>query len=143
MRYPILISIFLITFFSSCKKDKFSSTPSLKFESVNTKELRQQETIRFTLSFTDAEGDLSDTLFITEEVPGCVSSGFVGAPYALPAFPAGKNQKGDILVTFTYNDVSPKCFPRNDTAVFKFVLKDKAQNVSDTAISPQIVIVNQ
>jgi hypothetical protein len=61
----------------------------------------------------------------------------------LPPFPSGKNQTGDILVTFSYNDVSPKCFPRNDTAIFKFVLKDMAQNISDTVSSPPIIIVNQ
>ena len=64
------------------------------------------------------------------------------AKYPVPPFPTGKNQKGDVVVTFDYNGVSPKCFPRNDTAVFKFVLKDKAQNVSDTVTSPAIIIIN-
>ena len=141
MRYPVLFSIILITFFSSCKKDKFATKPSLKFNSVNTPVLSQGGTLIFNLSFTDAEGDLTDTLFITKFEPNCVASRF-NAKYALPPFPTGKNQKGDVIVTFDYNGVSPKCFPRNDTAVFKFVLKDKAQNISDTAVSGNIVIIN-
>ncbi len=141
MRYPVLFSIILITFFSSCKKDKFATKPSLKFNSVNTTVLSQGGNLIFNLSFTDAEGDLTDTLFITKFEPNCVASRF-NAKYAVPPFPTGKNQKGDVIVTFDYNGVSPKCFPRNDTAVFKFVLKDKAQNISDTAVSGNIVIIN-
>ncbi len=143
MRYAVLFSIFLFVFLSACKKDKFSTTPTLKFKSVNTTILQQGGNILFTLSFTDAEGDLSDSLFISKIEPNCVNSNFSNAKYPLPPFPSGKNQSGDILITFSYNDVSPKCFPRNDTAIFKFLLKDKAQNKSDTISSPPIIIVNQ
>ena len=142
MRYPVLFSIVFLAFFSSCKKDKFATKPSLKFESVNTTNLSQGQSLTFNLSFTDAEGDLTDAIYITEFVPNCNKSGFDSVRYALPPFPTGKNQKGDIIVTFGYNDVPPKCFPQNDTAVFKFILKDKAQNVSDTVVSPKIVIIN-
>ncbi|MEO8568651.1 MAG: hypothetical protein ABI419_05935 [Ginsengibacter sp.] len=141
MRYPVLISIFLFAFLSSCNKDKFATKPSLKLKSVNTTVLNQGGSLIFTLSFTDAEGDLTDTMFITKFEPNCVNSRF-NAKYPLPPFPTGKNQKGDVIVTFDYNGVSPKCFPRNDTAVFKFVLKDKAQNLSDTVVSQNIVIIN-
>ena len=141
MRYPVLFSIILFAFLSSCNKDKFATKPSLKFKSVNKTVISQGGTLIFNLSFTDAEGDLTDTLFITKFEPNCVASRF-NAKYAVPPFPTGKNQKGDVIVTFDYNGVSPKCFPRNDTAVFKFVLKDKAQNISDTAVSGNIVIIN-
>jgi hypothetical protein len=141
MRKTILFSI-LILALAGCSKDKFNTTPSLKYKSVNKTIFgRNQGDLIFTLSFTDAEGDLTDTVTVIKFEPKCVSSGFT-APYALPEFPTTKNQKGDIIVTFDYNDISPKCFPRNDTAVFKFVLKDKAQNKSDTATSEQIVIIN-
>lgn len=139
MRYTFLISI-LILILISCKKDKFSTAPSLTYKSVNTKTLHQGETIRFGLSFTDAEGDLTDSLFILKFEPKCVDSRFT-AVYKLPDFPSGKNQAGDITVTFDYNDIPPKCPGKNDTAVFKFVLKDKAQHLSDTAVSDAIAII--
>ncbi len=142
MRYPVLFSILLFTFLSSCNKDKFATRPSLKFKSVNTTLLHQGESIVFTLSFTDAEGDLTDNLLISKFEPNCVASRKDTIKYLLPPFPSGKNQKGDIVVTFDYNGISPRCFPRNDTAVFKFVLRDKAQNSSDTASSPAIIIFN-
>ena len=144
MRNAVLFSI-LILLLAGCNKDKFNTKPSLKYESVNRTIIgRNEGNIVFTLSFTDAEGDLTDSLTIVKSTTPCASDptgGFV-APYPLPAFPAGKNQSGDIIVTFGYNDISPKCFPKNDTAVFKFILKDKAQNISDTALSDPIVIIN-
>ena len=142
MRYATLFSIFLVLLFAGCEKNKFSTTPSLKFKSVNTIQLRTQESIRFTLSFTDAEGDLTDSIFIQEVVPGCPASEFHYGSFPLPAFPASKNQQGDIILTLEYNDFTPQCPPKNDTAIFRFVLKDKAQHVSDTVSSPTIVVYN-
>ena len=146
MRYTILISIFLLFLFIGCKKNKFSTTPSLKFESVNTTQLRNQELIRFKLSFTDAEGDLTDSIFVQEVVPNCPASNIQGL-FPLPVFPTTKDQQGDLDVTFGYNvsgyaTISPQCAPENDTTTFRFALKDKAQHVSDTVSSPVIIIYN-
>ncbi|MEP6952359.1 MAG: hypothetical protein ABI863_23910 [Ginsengibacter sp.] len=146
MRYTILFSIFLLLQFVGCKKNKFSTTPSLKFESVNTTQLHNQQLIRFSLSFTDAEGDLTDSIFVQEIVPNCAGSNIEGL-FPLPGFPTTKDQKGGITITFGYNasgytSVSPQCPPENDTAVFRFALKDKAQHVSDTVSSPVIIIYN-
>ena len=80
MRYTILFSIFLLLLFAGCKKDKFSTAPSLKFKSVNTTELRTQQLLTFTLSFTDAEGDLTDSsrIFVQEVVADCAASNLEG-----------------------------------------------------------------
>lgn len=146
MRYPILISIILFTLFSGCKKDKFETTPSLKFKSVNTTMLQTGQQIQFVLSFTDAEGDLTDKVFVEEIVPNCSLSSFKDT-YQVPSFPTSKNQKGDITVTFGYNtsnpglaNISPQC-QRNDTAVFRFALTDAAMHTSDTVSSPPIILV--
>lgn len=148
MRYPILISIFFFTLFSACKKDKFETTPSLKFKSVNTTTLRKGQQIQFTLSFTDAEGDLTNKVFVQEIVPNCSGSSFKDT-YQVPGFPTAKNQKGDITVTFGYNSpntslasISPQC-QENDTATFRFALTDAALHTSDTVSSPPIILVYQ
>ncbi len=146
MRYTLLISI-LILFLFSCKKDKYTTAPHLTYKSVNTKALHQGETIVFVLSFTDAEGDVvsalssDSSLLVKKVVPKCAASSF-NQFYPIPSFPASKNQSGDITVTYNYNSIPPKCYPKNDTAVFKFVLMDKAKNKSDTAVSDQIIIYN-
>lgn len=144
MRYTILFSIILF-FFISCKKDKYTSTPQLKYKSVNNKVIRQGDILTFTLSFTDAEGDLQDSFYIGKFEPRCPAS-TVSQLYKLPDFPTNKKQSGEIVISFGYNVAgypfipSPQC-NKNDTAVFKFVLKDNAKNKSDTAYSESIVII--
>lgn len=113
---------------------------------MNTKELRSGQIITFTLSFTDAEGDVvADSFYVEKFEPKCVASRFKSY-YSIPNFPTSKNQSGEITVTYGYNNntvpqqiKSPQC-NRNDTAVFKFVLRDKEKNKSDTAASDPIVI---
>ena len=142
MRYTALFSMFLFFAYFGCNKNKFNTKPSLKYKSVNTTTLHRGETLKITLSFTDAEGDLTDTLYIQELVAPCplnLDSGFK-AKQKLPEFPTGKNQQGEIVVSYGYNDVNPLC-QKNDTAIFKFVLKDKAQNSSNIAVSEPIVII--
>ena len=138
MRYTLLFSI-LILLLASCNKNKFNTVQSLKFKSVNTTFLKPGQTLRFTLAFTDLEGDLTDTIFVMKREPKCANSNFT-APYLLPAFPTSKNQEGEIVVSFAQSYIPPQCPGKNDTAVFKFVLRDKALHKSDTAVSSTIVI---
>lgn len=146
MRKTILFST-LILLLAGCKKDKFTTAPQLKYKSVNTKVLAPGNVINFTLSFTDAEGDLTGTLYVEKFEPKCVNSNFHEI-YNLPSFPAAKNQAGEIVVSYGYNVenyppiLPPQCLNRNDTCVFKFVLSDKANHISDTAVSETIVILH-
>lgn len=150
MRYTILFSIFLFVIFISCSKEKFSSTPSLKFENVSTTELHPGEVIVFTLSFT-YKGALSGNVLVQELVPTCSNDAVdsINAPYALPSFPASQDNKGKITITYGYNVSAyspitpPQCSPRNDTATFRFVLMDNAMHISDTVSSPPVVIYAQ
>ena len=146
MRHLVLPAIFVLLIFISCKKEKFNTIPSLKFSSASTTELIPGQLLKLTLSFTDKEGDVSDTIYVIKEVPNCPLSGFTQS-YAVPDFPFSKDQKGDISVLFGYNysdpgipDVKPPKCMMNDTAYFKFVLKDKQNHISDTAVSPAIII---
>lgn len=141
MRYPVLFSILLFAILTGCTKEKFKSTPSLKFKSVNSKVIPPNYDIQFTLSFTDAEGDLNDSIYIEKFEPTCINSNFTDY-YDIPSFPVSKNEKGDIIVNFRYFDIAPQC-QRNDTAIFRFAIKDKAGHVSDTASSPPIIIISQ
>lgn len=140
MRYTILFSIFLLAIFIGCSKPR--TTPSLKFKSVNTTNLQTGGVIQFTLSFSGIRP--TDSIFVQKVVPDCAQSSF-GVLYPLPDFPSAKNDKGEVVITFGYNsgggyqDISPKC-QRNDTATFRFALKDNAGHTSDTIASPQIII---
>ena len=143
MRYTFIFSILLLLTLAACTKNKFNTVPSLKYKSANTKTLHNGETLKLTLSFTDAEGDVIDTILIREFVRACAANpkgGFIDSSNTLPTFPTGKNQKGDIIISYPYSSINPRC-NRNDTAVFKFVLRDNANHFSDTAVSDPIVII--
>jgi len=144
MRNTIVIA-FIALIFVGCNKEKFTSRPQLKFKSINTKVLDRGEIVSVTLSYTDLEGDLQDSLFVQKFEPSCVRSRFT-TKYKLPNFPAVRNSEGEFVVSFGYNVnnypliTAPLC-GRNDTCYFRFVLKDKAQNVSDTVNSDVFVII--
>lgn len=142
--FIILFFAFLIT---GCGKSKFQAKPDLQFKSVNTTELHSQQLLRFTLSFTDKEGDISDSIFVQKLVPACPATSFEQW-YPVPSVPETNNMKGQITVSFGYNlsnsgypDVlGPQC-GQNDQATFLFALKDLKGNVSDTVSSPVITIL--
>ncbi|MEO8943193.1 MAG: hypothetical protein ABI297_01205 [Ginsengibacter sp.] len=148
MRYTIIFSMILALGISGCGKDKFSTKPTLKFTEVNTTELRPGDILQFKMAFTDAEGDISNVITVKKVLLNC-TEGFE-QDYPVPDFPSQQNQKGDLFVTFGYsNSDAPTpigkesfqdCPTKVDSAVFKFVLKDKAGNISDTATSPVILI---
>ncbi|MCW3106015.1 MAG: hypothetical protein JWQ09_521 [Segetibacter sp.] len=147
MNTKILLTIIALGFLAACSKDKYTSKPQLKFKSVNTKVLSRGQQITFTLEVTDAEGDLQDTIWVQESVKNCSQSGGT-APYRMPDFAATKNLKGDIQICYSYGinlgcpDIfEPKCNGRNDSAIYRFWLQDKAKNKSDTAKSDEIVIL--
>jgi hypothetical protein len=150
MRYTIVIVIISFIFIG-CSKDKFSSVPTLTYLSVNNNVFVYGDEIEFKLSFTDSEGDLSDSIYV-EQVPGshCANASVEGTMHALPIFPLSKNSKGEIIIKkgyrvnpskgFNYNVNEPQC-NINDTCYFRFVLKDKAQHKSDTVTSEKIVLI--
>ncbi len=144
MRYTIIFSTLLFIILSGCSKDKFDTVPKLEFTEVNTTELRNGGVIQFTLFFTDKEGDVSNQIFIEKTSPECPGRDFT-ENYNVPEFPAINNQKGTIIISFGYNaegfpNISPQC-QKDETATFRFVLKDKAGNASDTVSSPPIKII--
>lgn len=147
MRYTILFSIFLFALLMGCTKDKFGSKPTLTFKSVNTTVLPPGQLIEFTLSFADKEGNLAGSIYVEKDEPTCPASSF-NETDSIPSFPTSKNEKGEITVTYgnnastSYSNIAPQC-QRNDTAVFRFAIKDKANNISDTVSSPPIIIIYQ
>src|SRR3954463_8583255 len=138
MSTKILLTIFALGVLLGCSKDKYTSKPQLTYKKENTKVLNRNQSITFTLEVTDAEGDIQDTIWVQEVVKNCSASGGTFT-YLMPAFPATKNLSGEIQVCYSYGInldcpaiKEPQCRNRNDSAVYRFWLKDKAKNVSDT-----------
>ena len=149
MNTKILLTIIALGFLTACGKDKYTTKPQLKFKNANTKVLNRNQQLRFTLEVTDSEGDIQDTLWVQEVVRNCPSAGFT-TKYKVPEFTGTTNFNGEIDICYAYGinlgcpAIGPTCTNnRNDSATFRFWIKDKAKNVSDTISSSEIVIVQQ
>jgi len=147
MSTKILVTIIAFGFLAGCSKDKFTTKPQLEFKNVNTNELNRNEQLRFTLQVTDSEGDIQDTLWVQEVVKNCPSAGFT-TKYKVPEFTATPDFNGEIQICYAYGInlgcpiIGPTCSNnKSDSATFRFWIKDKKNNVSDTISSDPVVIV--
>ncbi|RYY62210.1 MAG: hypothetical protein EOO05_03630 [Chitinophagaceae bacterium] len=141
---PVLLvsSILVIAF--ACSKDKFESKPRLEIKEYSTKELFQGETLKITLDFFDKEGDIngdSAVAIINRQnilpLPaGQDKTDTINA--FLPDFP--QKDKGEIFFQLPF-DFLKESTVENDTLVFKFSVRDKKGNHSDTVTSERVVIV--
>lgn len=148
MRQLIFVSIILLVFVA-CGKDKFETKPSLKVESLSSEFVSTNQDLNVTLSFTDKEGDVDDSLYVIRSRTnkrGTITTKPIG--FQIPEFP--NQQSGEISLNLLYarflalnispiNNSSSPTGKEPDTLVLKFVLRDKAKNVSDTAIANVIV----
>ena len=146
MRNYIIIAVICLGIIS-CGKDKFTTTPQLKYISVNTTKLSIDKLIVFKFSYTDAEGDLEDSVSVFKIDKNCVTSN-LKLKYPFPKVSGSTTRSGDLLITFANGSnvpgyeafsVAPKC-NFNDTCFFRFVLRDKAKHTSDTVNSEQVII---
>ena len=150
MKLRLITTIFFISLYS-CNKIGFTTAPQLKFESVNTTFLSKGENLIFTLAFSDKEGDLADSLptvmWVEKKIiSSCIADTSLGY-YPSAFFFDQQFVSGTIDVRYTYGTNGPypivgdpSCPDVNDTCIYRFVLKDRAGNTSDTVESPIVVI---
>ena len=147
-----IFAIFLIgvTIFSSCSKDSVNTRPSFTLKSFTPEVIPVSGNAEVKFSFGDKEADL-DSIYIykrrlNKQTTPTIRDSF---KFAVPFF--DKSTTGDISIFFTYqnhlisasNPPTSGTPPRRqpDTLIFKFVLKDKAKNNSDTIYSQPIVVL--
>jgi hypothetical protein len=148
MKTKLLILLAIPAMFYGCKKDTYTSKPQISIKSMSSNMLSQGNLLTFQLAFTDLEGDIQDTLFVQKISRTCPTS--PGAQFTsknkVPDFAPTSNLKGFLEIGYAYNANVPGystitgCGLKNDTAYFRFWLKDKAKNVSDTIISDNIIL---
>jgi hypothetical protein len=147
MKLKLLIAAGLLCLFTTCSKDKYTDAPQLEFVSVSSTVIPGGSTIVFNFKFTDKQGDIQDSIFYKRVSRVCPNNfdTAVGRE-VFPSIISQKNLQGDIELTlqsgtFVNPCFIPPSFFRTDTATFKFWIRDKAKNVSDTVTSPPIVIL--
>ncbi len=149
MKTKILILLAIPVMFYACKKDTYTSKPQLSVKSINSTVLKTGDLLYFQIQFTDAEGDISDTLWVQKISRTCPNTAGVQfiSKNKVPDFTPTSSLKGILEIGYGYNANIPGystisgCGSKNDTAYFKFWLKDKAKNVSDTLTTDNIVLL--
>lgn len=155
MKGKISVFFAFIVCLVACSKDKFQTKPSLSVKSVSSKNIPVNGSMNIALEYTDKEGDIGgDTLFLfkkrnnlnaTATLPDTVK-------FLVPEFP--DKSKGEIELNLDYNNylvsaIAPPNDPssatgkESDSLTFKFVLKDRGNHTSDTAVINNIVVQRQ
>lgn len=145
MNTKILLIVILTALLSACSKNAYNTTPTLKLTSVNTNVVPFNGTLVVNLKVTDKEGDVTDTLFVRKVRINKRTTATVRDSFALKIPDAPNSPDGTIEVDLNYQNylISATSPIENDTLLFKFALKDKGKNISDTVTTEPIVIIRQ
>jgi len=145
MSTKILVAIILTGVLVACSKNVYNTKPTIKITYVNTNVVPNNGILVFKLKVTDKEGDVTDSLFVRKvrlnhRITPTIRDSFA---FRLPDAP--NSSDGEVEVDLSYQNylISAKNPIENDTLLFKFALKDKAKNISDTVTSEPIVILRQ
>lgn len=138
-----ILAFLSIMFIVSCGKDSFQSKPQLTLKSVSSTTVPVGSDFQIRMRLTDKEGDFVDTIWVSKVTTRCTLSNFRDSLlYRIPSnTPKTKNFDGEVYISFSYPvELQPRCI-RPDTATFRFWMKDKAGNRSDTVRTPPIIIL--
>jgi len=148
MKIPLLIAIIAVcVLMATCSKDKYTTKPQLELKSINGEAFPRGSDLSFKFNVTDKEGDIQDTMWVQKISYTCGSDGSFLSSYLVPDFTSTKNLKVELDVNYSYGSLSGTypiisgCEQRDDSCYFKFWLKDKAGNVSDTVTSSVIKLL--
>ena len=146
MKTKILVAVLVVGFLAGCGKDKYNTKPTLVFKSVSADVVPVRGSLRFEFEVFDKEGDISDTFYIKKVRLNKKKTATVRDSVKLRFPDVPDTRKGIIELNLTYDNyltsaIDPGNPPQNDTLLFKFAIRDKAKNVSDTFTSNPIVII--
>jgi hypothetical protein len=152
MKKLIIAGLVLVVLFA-CNKDKFQTKPQISLKSISSSVVSSGDMLNIALSYTDKQGDISDTLYIKKIRLNktVVATLRDSLKYKIPDFP--DYDKGEIDLALNYqNDlvsaVTPPTIvgsnpskPQPDTLNIQIWIHDKAGNVSDTVSTGQVIIM--
>lgn len=148
MKAKLLIgAVLLAMVWMACSKDAYKTTPTLTFNSVNGNVFQAGQQVDFSFTVSDKEGDLQDSIFLQRISSAACTDNNITTGYPMPTIVTSKFLKANIDLIFSYRNPSPPliqlegCSQENDTATFRFWIKDNAGHVSDTVKAPPIVLL--
>ena len=155
MKIRIWLALIIVFGMIACDKDKFQTVPQLTLRSIRPEPPEavdpvRNPNLRINIEYTDKEGDVSDSLFITRQrLNQKRPSTSAESPYDIPTFPT--MDKGEFEITLNYYthltfNLTPISIPgasKNeiDTLRLKIVAKDKAGNKSDTLVVDNVYVI--
>ena len=143
----LIATIAVSVLMTACSKDKYTTNPKLELKSLNGDAFPRGSDLNFKFTVTDKEGDIQDTMWVQKISYSCSDIGNFLSYYQVPDFSSNKNLKVELDINYTYGSLNSSypiisgCEQRDDSCYFKFWLKDKAGNVSDTVTSPTIKLL--
>jgi hypothetical protein len=148
--YKLYLALLAAIILIACNKEKFTTKPQLKFKGVNLTSVAAGQRLSFDLEVTDAEGDISDTFFMRREVRRFPSLSQTDS-FPIPiGFEITKDFIANLNICFLNNRINQGCpsitarsSQSQDTTTFKFWLRDKAKNYSDTLTVPEVIVIKK
>lgn len=155
MKAKLLYLLLPVLIFSGCKKDKYETKPKLVLKEVRVQEVTSNfgdgTIIEVDFDVLDKEGDVKDSIFIQKvdgaNIPCPGNSILANLDYKIPEYPSTPSQKVLFRIKFSTLQLDgyallggAACPPRKDTSFFRFWVKDKAGNRSDTIVTERIAI---
>jgi hypothetical protein len=143
----ITAAFIFIAMISGCKKETAGAKINLQLKSVNATTFSPTETVKFTFEFTPKSTE-ADTLFVVRKFYTCPYITRDTTIYKFPDF-NNNNTKGELIYSFQYGSGgvafsgclnTANGFTRTDSLNYYFWVKDKDGNISDTIVSPKIIL---
>ncbi len=143
MHTKIFRGVFIVAFLMGCGKNVYDTKPTIRISSVSSNLVPVNGTLTIDIKVTDKEGDVTDSIFLkkirlNKRVRATLRDSLA---FKIPDAPNTTN--GTVRLDLEYQNhlISASSPIENDTLLFKFYLKDKAKNVSDTITTEPIVII--
>ncbi len=147
----LALILLLATVMVACKKNKFQTKPTLKLTSMNGNVVPAGAVLQLDFEFTDKEGDVNNSLFVQKIRTNKIKVPTIRDTFSLPVPEFPKNTKGTIQALLDYSThltsaINPPKDPvtgknQSDTLILKFVLRDRANNVSDTVTTSPVIVL--
>ncbi len=146
MKTKILVAILAVGILAACGKDKYNTKPRLELKSISSNVVPNGGTLRIEFEVFDKEGDISDTFYIRKQRINRLTRPTIRDSFKI-RFPTVPNTTSGIIeLNLTYQNylisaINPGNPAANDTLIFKFAIRDKEKNISDTITTNPIIIL--
>jgi hypothetical protein len=143
MTTKILLAAMMIGILFACSKNTYNTKPTLKIKSISKNVVEVGESLIVQLEVTDKEGDVTDTLYFQKVRINQRKTFTIRDTLYFQIPDAPSSSDGIIQLDLDYNNylVSAETPTQNDTLLFRFALKDKADNVSDTVTTSEPIVI--